>query len=158
MTDLAEQLAILAAKVARLEAESAILKTLHRYGHSIDYGLEADWLDCFTEEGVFDVRYPARPSAPKSARFEGRAALAQFVAGYARPPVALYKHLLIEPEIALAPDLGRADVRSYFAVLGEADRAPCLRVFGRYLDQLVAGADGVWRLSQRIAEVESVGS
>ena len=39
-----------------LEAEREIVRTLHRYAHSIDYGDEAAWLDRFTEDGVFDIR------------------------------------------------------------------------------------------------------
>ena len=36
-------------RLAALEAERAILRTLYRYGHSIDYGLEQEWVDCFIE-------------------------------------------------------------------------------------------------------------
>src|SRR5262249_35391909 len=39
-----------------LEAERAILDTLYRYGHTIDYGDEAGWVDCFTTDAVYDVR------------------------------------------------------------------------------------------------------
>jgi hypothetical protein len=59
-------------RLEALETERAILRTLYRYGHSIDYGLEQEWVDCFTEDGVFDVR---RRVGPASARYEGRAPL-----------------------------------------------------------------------------------
>lgn len=39
-----------------LEDERAILKTLHRYGHSMDYGPDADFVDCFQPDGVWEVR------------------------------------------------------------------------------------------------------
>ena len=51
-------------RLAALEAERAILRTLYRYGHSIDYGLEQEWVDCFTEDGVFDVRRRVARPAP----------------------------------------------------------------------------------------------
>ncbi|MCU1457885.1 MAG: hypothetical protein JWL73_1977, partial [Actinomycetia bacterium] len=38
----------LEARVARLEAERDILDLLSRYGHAIDYGLEHEWVDCFS--------------------------------------------------------------------------------------------------------------
>ena len=50
-------------RLAALEAERAILRTLYRYGHSIDYGLEQEWVDCFTEDGVFDVRRRVGPAS-----------------------------------------------------------------------------------------------
>jgi len=36
-------------RLAALEAERAILRSLYRYGHSIDYGLEREWVDCFLQ-------------------------------------------------------------------------------------------------------------
>jgi hypothetical protein len=51
-------------RLAALEEERAILRTLYRYGHSIDYGLELEWVDCFTEDGVFDVRRGWAQAAP----------------------------------------------------------------------------------------------
>ena len=45
-------------RLARLEAEAAILRTLHRYGHAIDAGDEAAWVDLFTPDGEFQVRGP----------------------------------------------------------------------------------------------------
>ena len=53
-------------RLALLEAESAILKNLYRYGHAIDYGDEEAWVDCFTEDGVFDVRARLRTSRTAS--------------------------------------------------------------------------------------------
>ena len=34
-----------------LENERAILDTLYQYGHSLDYGLEEQYVDCFTSDG-----------------------------------------------------------------------------------------------------------
>jgi hypothetical protein len=136
-----------------LEAERAILRALYRYGHSIDYGLEQEWVDCFTEDGIFDVR---RRVGPASARYEGSAALAAFIAQHTRAPGRYHKHMLMEPVITVNGK--QATVQSYFTRLDATrDGRPFIRAFGRYLDRIVKGADGVWRFTERIAEVEAVG-
>ena len=158
--DLAQQVADLAARLSRLETERAILQTLHRYGHSIDYGREADWLDCFTAEGAFDIRFPAAAQVGASAenrrRIGGQAALGEFIRGHTRAPEVWHKHLLIEPVIDVAADGRQASARSYFAMLDAPTEAPSIRAFGRYLDDLRLGGDGVWRFQERIAEIESL--
>ena len=143
----------LRAQVALLMAERAVLDTLYRYGHSIDYGLEEDWLDCFEPDGAFDVRY--RVGAKPSRRYEGRDDLAAFIAAHSRAPHRWHKHLLSEPLVTVDGDRARA--RSYFARLdADNDGTPFVKAFGRYLDELVRGPDGRWRFVQRVAEVEAV--
>jgi SnoaL-like protein len=140
-------------RLAVLEAERAILRALYRYGHSIDYGLEQEWVDCFTEDGVFDVR---RRVGLASARYEGRAALAAFIAQHTRAPGRYHKHMLMEPVISVNGD--QATVQSYFTRLDATrDGRPFIRAFGRYVDRMVQEVDGAWRFKERIAEVESVG-
>jgi len=142
----------LRAQVALLMAERAVLDTLCRYGHSIDYGLEEDWLDCFAASGAFDVRY--RGGAKWSRRYEGRSELATFIAGHSRAPDRWHKHLLFEPLVTVDGDRARA--QSYFTRLDAGnDGAPFVRAFGRYLDELVRGSDGRWRFVERVAEVEA---
>ena len=143
----------LRAQVALLMAERGVLGTLYRYGHSIDYGLEEEWLDCFAAGGAFDVRY--RAGAKPGRRFEGHDDLAGFIAAHSRAPHRWHKHLLFEPLITVDGD--RATARSYFARLdASADGTPFVRAFGRYLDQLVRDPDGQWRFVERIAEVEAL--
>jgi hypothetical protein len=145
------------ARLERLEAERDILSTLHRYGHSIDYGREADWVDCFTEDGVFDTQYATKPGEPGfgSARFEGRAALAAFAAQHPRAPAALHKHLVQSPLFEIRG--GEAEVTSYFELLLARDGARQIFAFGRYLDKLVRCPDGRWRFKLRTAEIQSCG-
>ena len=140
-------------QVALLMAERAVLDTLYRYGHSIDYGLEEDWLDCFEPDGAFDVRY--RVGAKPSRRHEGPDGLTAFIAAHSRAPHRWHKHLLFEPLVTVDGDRARA--RSYFARLdADHDGTPFVRAFGRYLDELVRGPDGRWRFVERVAEVEAV--
>jgi ketosteroid isomerase-like protein len=133
-------------RLARLEDERAILRTLHAYGHAIDAGDEAAWVACFAEDGVFAAR--------DWFHVEGRAQLEAFIAAHTRPPDPAHKHLVIEPLIALDGDA--ATCVSYFAVLMEHGGEPVLRVFGRYHDALVRGPDGAWRFRERVAEIQSM--
>jgi len=161
------KVAELAAKVRRLEEERSVLQTLHRYGHSIDYGLESAWLDCFTEDGAFDLHIARDGEAigrlmgygtphAKGTRIDGREALRTFIERHTRAPTTWHKHLLIEPIITLADDGERASVQSYFVMLDEHQDTRSMRAFGRYLDDMRRCPDGRWRFRERIAEIESL--
>jgi hypothetical protein len=142
----------LEARLALLEDERAIVRTLHRYGQSIDYGEEEAWVDCFTEDGVFDIR--ARLSHQPNRLISGRDELRAFIRRHTRAPELWHKHLLVEPLVEVHGD--SATCLSYLAVVMEHDDEPVLRVFGRYRDRLVRCPDGRWRFRERIAEVESM--
>jgi hypothetical protein len=144
----------LARRVTELEDERAILGTLYRYGHALDYGAETDWLDCFTDDAGYELRYPAAvPSNDRARRYHGRDELAAFVALHTRAPDRFHKHLLIEPIVTINGD--RAQAISYFMRVDDADGERIVYAFGRYLDHLVRGPDGRWRFTERIAEIES---
>ncbi|QUT06723.1 nuclear transport factor 2 family protein [Sphingobium phenoxybenzoativorans] len=143
------------ARLGRLEDERAVLRTLHRYCHAIDYGVESEWVDCFTSEGVFDTRYAAGQGM-ESARYSGRGELAAFIAQHPRAPKTKHKHVIAVPLIDLSGD--RADASSYFELLLADDADRRIFAFGRYLDRLERCADGIWRFSLRIAEIESAGT
>jgi ketosteroid isomerase-like protein len=142
----------LRARLQLLEDERAILAVLHAYGHAIDYGDEERYLDLWTHDAAFDAR--GRVQGDVSRVVRGREALADFAAHFSRPPQGWHKHLVIEPLIEVEGDA--ASATSYFAVLRDEGNQPTLWVFGRYRDTLVRCADGRWRFSLRIAEVESV--
>jgi ketosteroid isomerase-like protein len=142
----------LSSRLRLLEDERAILGTLNAYGHAIDYGDEERYLDLFTDDAAFDARGRAPGDVTRVVR--GREALADFAAHFSRPPEGWHKHLVIEPLIEVEGDV--ASVASYFAVLRDDGSQPIVWVFGRYRDTLVRCADGRWRFSLRIAEVESV--
>ncbi|MBI2867804.1 MAG: nuclear transport factor 2 family protein [Chloroflexi bacterium] len=141
----------LEARLKWLEDDRAVLSTLYRYGHSIDYGLEQDWVDCFTEDGVFELM--SRMESFQSARYAGREALAAFIARSPKPPAKYRKHVLVEPVISL--DGGLARVQSYYMTLHEDKGVPLISAFGRYHDTLVKCPDGRWRFKERIADIEA---
>jgi hypothetical protein len=144
----------LTARLQLLEDERAVLATLYRYGHALDYGAEADWLDCFTPDATYELRYPpgvaiiGRPTT-----YRGHDALAAFVANHSRAPDRYHKHLLVEPVITLDGDL--ATGTSYFVRIDDDEGERVLYAFGRYLDELARGADRRWRFTSRVAEIES---
>jgi hypothetical protein len=139
----------LAARVRLLEDEQAVLRRLHAYGHALDYGDEAGWADCFTEDGVFEVR----TGATVDRRIAGRADLHAFAGRHTRAPDLWHKHVVLDPVIAIEGDRA-SSVSVQFQLLHHGD-GPIVRSFGRYFDRLERGADGAWRIRERIAEMES---
>jgi hypothetical protein len=163
--DLAAQVAELTARLGRLEAERAVNLALHRYAHAIDYGDRETWIDCFTAGGAFDVRVRSDrleqdapdfgPPRVKGTRYVGREQLAGFVANQTCAPAFWHKHILAAPVMTFAADGRRVSLSSYFFVLDEPQGHPVVRAFGRYLDEMVLGEDGLWRFVERVAEIES---
>ena len=133
------------ARLRRLEDEQDILKTLYAYGHSIDYGLEADWLDCWCEDGV--LQWPNREP------IKGHAALLAAFHKHTHAPQAFHKHIVVEPRIRIDGD--RATAATYFARLDRYETGPAPRSMGRYLDVLERCADGRWRFRERVTEREA---
>ena len=153
----------LTARLRALEDERDILRALERYGHSIDYGLEQEWVDCFTEDGVYDfpgmteplVVLPAAELDAKGMRFRGHPALAAFVATHSRPPEARHKHVVADQVVTLGDDPDTARATSYFMRLDDVDGERLITAFGRYIDRLRRCGDGRWRFTERIVELES---
>jgi hypothetical protein len=140
-------------RLAALEAERGVLATLYRYGHALDYGAEADWVDCFAAAAHYEVRERGAGTTDSVRSYDGRNELAAFAAGHTRAPERFHKHLVADPLIAVDGD--RAVVTSYFLRLDDVGGERVVYAFGRYHDELVRCADGRWRFAVRIAEVES---
>ena len=134
-----------------LEEEKGVLQTLYRYGHSIDYGLEQEWVSLFTRDGVFEIRFR---KTGVNHRNEGQEALAKFIASHTRAPEKYHKHLLIEPIINFR-GRNKATVESYFLRVDESEGKVFILAFGRYHDRMVKQA-GQWRFQERIAEIEAL--
>jgi hypothetical protein len=145
----------LAKRLQVLEDERAILQTLHQYGHSMDYGPDSEFVDCFTPDGTWDVRM--RKSSGASFECRGHdaitASLSQQTA--VRAPALFAKHLVVDPRIDVVGDT--AAVQSYFLRVEPRDDGPSQIVAsGRYLDRLVRGDDGRWRFTERVAEIDDM--
>ena len=144
----------LLARLQVLEDERAIVQTLHQYGHSMDYGPDADFVDCFTTDGVWDVQmrrsqggFQCRGRDEIQSSLDGQTAM--------RAPALYAKHIVVDPRIVVSGD--EASVQSYFLRVEPSDQGPTRIVAsGRYLDRMLRCADGRWRFRQRIAEIDDM--
>jgi SnoaL-like protein len=145
----------LAERLQVLEDERAVLQTFHQYGHSMDYGPDADFVDCFTPDGVWDVRKRNEPgtSFKHCGHDEITASLAGQTSG--RAPMRYTKHIVVDARIVLTGN--EASVESYFLRIEPRDAAPTQIVAsGRYVDRMVRCEDGRWRFTHRIAEIDDL--
>jgi ketosteroid isomerase-like protein len=137
----------LAARVRRLEDEREILRTLYAYAHSIDYGDEPLFLDCWADD--------ARLEWPWKDPIVGKAALTETFRAHTHAPAVYHKHLMVEPRIEVDGD--EASVVSLYSRFDRDEHhEPYVRSFGRYLDTLKRCQDGRWRFTSRRAENEAV--
>jgi ketosteroid isomerase-like protein len=128
-----------------LEDERAILYALHTYGHGLDYGLEDEYRDIWTEDAV--LAWPERPP------FEGREAIMAAFKVHTHAPDVFHKHFMVDPRIVVDGD--RATNDCYFARLDNYPGGPEIKSFGRYRDVFVRCDDGKWRFKERRNERES---
>jgi hypothetical protein len=150
------QLADLQTRLRVLEDERAIMDTLYKYGHFIDYGRHPEWVDCFTPDGAFDIRFRGEPQR----RFEGHEELAAFVANHTFPPARYHKHFVLDPQFEIEGDA--ASVVSYLtrfdAIPSDqpgSGMEPVIKAFGRYIDTMRRCSDGRWRFVERIGDSDA---
>lgn len=138
-------------RLRRLEDEGAVIRVLYQYAHAIDYGDEDLWVDCFTEDAVWEA---VNVVLGKTMRLSGREELARFAYEHTRPPTAYHKHLVTEPRVDLDGD--SATSSCYFLVLAAGRGGlPALATFGRYVDEHRRDRDGRWRITRRRAEADA---
>jgi ketosteroid isomerase-like protein len=135
-------------RLKALEDKREVLRTLHVYGHSLDYGDEAGFMDCWTEDASLGWSMFPEPLC-------GHARIRAGFHRHTHAPGFWHKHLLAEPQITVEGDVAR--VTSMFFRLDpyESTGAPEIYAFGRYEDTLVRCADGRWRFTERIVKKEA---
>jgi ketosteroid isomerase-like protein len=145
------------ARLRALEDERAILRTLYAYGQAIDYGREAEFLDCWTEDARLTYSFQIANSLGADGRedmsFTGREEIAGFFRRHTHAPERYHKHLLSAPQIVIDGD--RATAECYSVRLDAQPGGPLASSFGRYRDELVRCPDGRWRFAVRQSETES---
>ena len=112
--DLSTALEALRLRITRLEDERSILDTLHRYGQTIDSGLDRAWAELFTEDGVFLC---VDRFGNAIVREEGREALAKWVRDFKAGETLQMKHCVLAPVVVISGDT--AEVVSQYANLVE---------------------------------------
>src|SRR5450759_4439178 len=142
-------------RLARLEEEHEILRTMYQYGHSHDYGPLDEFLDCFIDDAVLERRRRDVPGQARPPRVNvGRDGLVHYFGTHKRAPDLYYKHLVVEPWITVDGDEAR--VISYFVKIDEHPDGPYIYAVVRYRDHLVRCPDGRWRFGHRVVETEDV--
>ena len=142
----------LEARVERLEAEQAILSTLARYGHALDYGLRTEFADCWTHDAVFTSAELSPASDQAVLSWHGREAIVALFSGHTHAPNVFHKHFAMNPCIEHGQSHARVDCG--FVRVDTGPDGPYIRTFGRYRDVLVPCADGKWRFAERYVEIE----
>src|SRR5688500_2925940 len=109
-------------RLALLEDEREIQRTLCAYGNSIDYGNEGEWIDCWLADAVLHWPTQIYPTP-----FEGHEGLRRAFRGHTHAPSIFHKHVVVDPRIEIEGDT--ASVESYFARLDEDEDGPYIRGF-----------------------------
>ena len=132
--------------VAPIPPQADVRDALYRYCEALDAGRRREWLDCFTTDGVWEVR---RRDGSTFMRFRGMEELAgYFDELMATVPSGTQKHLTLNARVEIAGETAVAS--SYFVTVVGRDGAPVLGAAGEYVDRLVRGGDGVWRFEERL--------
>jgi ketosteroid isomerase-like protein len=144
----------LAARLARLEDERAVVVTLYAYGEALDYGDRGLFLDCFTPDADYFVEMRLGPEGNFS--YHGQDELAAYFDAHTHAPAAYHKHVTVNPAVSCTGDTATAT--SYFL---RVDAAPApgpatVVASGRYVDVLARDAAGRWRIRARRCEVENL--
>ncbi|HEX7819178.1 MAG TPA: nuclear transport factor 2 family protein [Sphingobium sp.] len=167
MTD---EVTLLKSALHRIEAERAIERLIHSYGHVLDFDTADAYADLFASDGAIEIQsdfannfgqdlpaaYVEQGLANGGQRtergivFRGRDALKTFVAK--NETLRRFSHVVSQPLVTITgPDTAEAlsYMRVYFQdVAGQAQ----LQGFGRYTDRFVRIGEA-WRIQHRICEI-----
>lgn len=129
-------------RIRALEDERDILYTMYTYAHALDYNLEDEWRNIWTQDAsLFWADEP------------GIEAIMDVFRRHPHAPDTYWKHMLIEPRIHLNGDSATAE--SYLSRFIDSPEGPVVASFGRYRDVFVRGDDGKWRFKERKVDRES---
>nr|WP_172436685.1 nuclear transport factor 2 family protein [Rhodococcus erythropolis] len=133
-----------------LEDERSIYHLLCRYGESLDYGLEDQFVGLFETNGSWTIWRDGIVDKG----FTGSDELRRFAQGHTRAPDKVHKHVFTNVRIIVDGDTAR--VSSYFARLDAADdlTESFICEMGQYLDVVVRGNDDQWRFQERVVHGE----
>ena len=155
-------------RVRAQDDREAILKTLYQYAYTVDFGHDPrEYTDLYTEDALFQSIASSVPGnvwnlAPTArvgteggpGAVVGRQGLEKWImnewqmrdrllaAGHFRI------HAMMEPDITVDGD--RASAHSYFQTTDNDNGRIYIVSIGVYKDQLVRGADGRWRIKERL--------
>lgn len=146
LASLEHVVAELRGRLRLLEDERSIACTMSTYAHTLDYGLEDAFVDCWTEDATLHWWGERAP-------FVGRPAIREAFRQHTHAPEAYHKHVVFQARIAVTEDTAVAT--SYFIRVDRYEGDPEIRNFGRYWDAFIRCEDGNWRFSARRVELEA---
>ena len=121
------------------EDREQIRELYARYAYTVDLGHYADWVACFTEDGIFE--------SPLFGKHQGSQGLLKFTARYKESHGgAQVRHVMSNVSFSIAGD--RAVGGCYLNYYHCKDGKVSLSALGRYEDQL-RKVDGEWRFESR---------
>ena len=122
-----------------LEDKEEIRDLITQYCLYIDSGRYGEWVDCFTEDGVFD--------SPILGRWQGKTALRQFTEKYrAWTGAAQPRHCVMNVLITVHGSLATSEC--YLLMTHAEGGKTELVISGRYEDQ-IEKIDGKWLFKER---------
>ncbi|MCS6924338.1 MAG: nuclear transport factor 2 family protein [Candidatus Binatia bacterium] len=121
------------------EEKFAIQELIARYNHAIDFGNYEAWVECFTEDGVFEG---------SAGRFAGRAELQKFTEQFntMRTNLPNVRHCVMNTVTEVEGDTAVSS--SYLQLVTTGKEGTKIVFTGRYDDKLVK-VDGKWRFKER---------
>jgi hypothetical protein len=141
-------LAAVERRIHELEAHQAAMELLARVAQMIDLADPDGWLDCYTPDGVF--RFQSSAGGPDVFVLEGAEALRGWFADHrAMVPAGRQTHLLVNPRLTREGEVMKA-TSTYFTLV-DSGGAVVVASSGLWLDELVCGDEGRWRLRERCA-------
>ncbi len=126
-----------------LSDRDQIANLLERYCWTVDRGQWDAWLDCFTEDGVFDVR---------GGEQKGRETLRAFILKEVGEAFRYIRHMVHTPMIEVL-DEHEARARCYFELRGTTSKGGDFEALGSYEDEIVKTAEG-WKFRRRKARFD----
>src|SRR5712692_10075482 len=125
--------------VGSFEDKFAIQELVSRYNHAIDFGNYEAWVECFTEDGIFNG---------SAGRFAGQAELKKFTEQFktTRANLPNVRHCVMNTVTDVEGDTAISS--SYLQLLTTSKEGAKIMFSGRYDDQLVR-VGGKWRFKER---------
>jgi hypothetical protein len=122
-----------------MEDRLEIQELITRYNHYIDYADYPAWIDCFTDDGIFEGG---------AGRFVGRSGLKEFTEKFSiiRLDLPNMRHCLMNTLTEVDGDEARSS--SYLLLVTTGAEGAQIKFAGRYDDRLVK-LNGKWLFSYR---------
>jgi uncharacterized protein (TIGR02246 family) len=126
--------------MSQLDDVDEIRQLIARYCHLVDARRIEEWVDCFTDDAVFEVR---------GSRTEGRDAILKMGEGIRQSGTGS-RHWVTN--VIVDVDGDEATSESYLMMVSQSAE-PAIRASGVYRDRL-RRVDGRWRFSERVARFD----